>query len=226
MTTLHIPDRWLQPKKKSPREWLFQCSDDLPTLVQTHRAGRYFRQLIHLLEKQHHIFDYHLTLLQNSTPFNHLEITVYFGDPRRTVNPSDLPVCISCETAHELSAASLISEQQHTRAWLDARGRYKLIVTPTRHVERLTQLTDGEMDALWKDAVDLIDREAGSLDGFYPTLAINHGTYRNHAHLHLKISFRDDVWKPTIAPRYQEKLEQINQLLQDPTIVADCFGTN
>lgn len=225
MTTLDIPHRWLHCRK-SARGWNFQCSVDLPTLVRTHRATRYFRQLVHYIEDQNQIYDYHMALRPNFRQNNHLNIAIYFGSPNCPINPPPLPVCISCTPTHELSMTSLISEQRHTRAWLDARGRSKLIVTPIRHVERLTELTDedGEMDAFWQDAVDLIDREVGHGIGPYPTLALNHGTYRNHAHLHLKITFEYPIWQSTIALQYKEKLRRIKQLLKDPAVIADCFS--
>jgi diadenosine tetraphosphate (Ap4A) HIT family hydrolase len=151
---------------------------------------------------------------------------IYFGDPNCNSNPSPTPICMSCEPTHELSMASLLSEQQYTRAWLDGRARAKLILTPIRHVERLSELTDedGEMEAFWQDAVELINRECGQLEKDYPTMILNHGKYRNHAHLHLKINFIENIWDRIIAPQHQEKLEEIKQLLQKSTVVDDCIG--
>jgi diadenosine tetraphosphate (Ap4A) HIT family hydrolase len=224
MTSLIIPRLWLTAEKSS-NKWIFQCSTDLPDLVKTDRAASYFRQLINLLEIDNQILDYHLKLRHNFKRNYQLDVLIYFGDPNRTVNPSPTSVCISCEPTHELSRTSLLSEQKYTRAWLDARNRPKLILTPVRHVERLSELTDedGEMQAFWYDAVELLNREDIQLEN-YPNMILNHGTYRNHPHLHLKFNFIDAIWNTMIAPRYQEKIKEMKQLLQQQTVVEDCFG--
>src|SRR4051812_40810498 len=93
-------------------------------------------------------------------------------------------------SSHELSRTTLLSEQQYTYAWLDFRNRSKLIITPKRHVERLSELKDEnrEMEAFWYDTVEVIDRECDHISELnYPVLSINHGTFRKHAHIHLKI---------------------------------------
>jgi diadenosine tetraphosphate (Ap4A) HIT family hydrolase len=199
---------------------------NLPELVKTNRAARYFRELINLFEYDTQQIDYHLKLRHHFKRHNQLDVMIYFGDPHRTSNPSPTSVCISCEPTHELSVASLLSERQYTRAWLDCRARAKLILTPIRHAERLSDLTDddGEMEAFWRDAVELVDREAGHIENYYPTIVLNHGKYRNHAHLHLKISFTDDVWNRLIVPNHREKIHQIKQLLQKSDVVVDCLG--
>jgi diadenosine tetraphosphate (Ap4A) HIT family hydrolase len=227
MTSLIIPTGWLIPRKR-PGEWIFKCSINLTDLVKTHRAASYFRRLVTLLEHDYQIVDYHLKLRHNYKRNNELDVLIYFGDPNRTSSPSLTSVCISCEPTHELSIASLLSEQQYTRAWLDARARPKLILTPTRHVEGLSELIDenGEMEAFWHDAVELVNREGDQLEKDYPTMILNHGTYRNHVHLHLKINFTDNIWNTIIAPRYQEKIKEIKQLLQKPNVVNDCFKKN
>jgi diadenosine tetraphosphate (Ap4A) HIT family hydrolase len=227
MTSLIIPNNWLTPQKRR-KEWIFQCSINLPDLVKTHRAASYFRRIVTLLEDDNQILDYHLKLRHNFNRNNQLDVLIYFNDPNRTENPSSASICISCEPTHELSMKSLLSEQQYTRAWLDARARSKLILTPIRHVERLSDLTDedGEMEAFWRDAVDLVDRECNQLEQYYPNMILNHGTYRNHAHLHLKINFRDDIWNTRIAPQHQDQIKEIKQLIQETNVVKDCFGQN
>jgi diadenosine tetraphosphate (Ap4A) HIT family hydrolase len=224
MTSLTIPRSWLNARKFS-NEWIFECSTDLPDLVKSDRAASYFRQLINLLEIDNQILDYHLELRHNVKRNYQLDIFIYFGNLDRNVNPSPTSVCISCEPTHELSRVTLLSEQQYTRAWLDGRARPKLILTPIRHVERLLELTDedGEMKAFWYDAVELFNREGIQLEKC-PNMALNHGTYRNHAHLHLKIDFTDDIWNTMVAPQYQEKIKELKQLLEQQTIVEDCFG--
>lgn len=60
-----------------------------------------------------------------------------------------------------------------------------IIVTPVRHVERLTELSADEARALWTDV-------ATQLRPLLPTdtrrciksIAVNHGSRQNHPHLH------------------------------------------
>jgi hypothetical protein len=225
MSLLTIPAQWLIPQKL-PNEWRFQCSTSLDNLVATNQAAPYFRQLVTLLESDHQLVDYQLKFQHDLKRNNQLDIFVYFGESTRISNPPPISVCISCEPTHELSSTSLLSEQQYTRTWLDFRARPKLILTPIRHIERLSELTDdnGEMEAFWKDTVELIDRESGQLEKSYLTMKLNHGTYRNHAHLHLKINFTDELWSEIIAPRHKERIEKIKRLLQEPAVVKECMG--
>jgi diadenosine tetraphosphate (Ap4A) HIT family hydrolase len=99
-----------------------------------------------------------------------------------------------------------------------------LILTPKRHVERLSELTDEEIEAFWSDTVQVIDRECDHIDELnYPTLAINHGTFRKHAHMHLKIDIPKDIWETVIVPRHREKLENLTELLKQMALVSACF---
>lgn len=79
------------------------------------------------------------------------------------------------------SADTLLFSLDHHNVWVDAKGRSMLIITPKRHVERVTELTDDELVEL-----------AMQLRKFDAKLAIvNHGAFQNHAHLHLKLAFAD-----------------------------------
>jgi diadenosine tetraphosphate (Ap4A) HIT family hydrolase len=82
---------------------------------------------------------------------------------------------------------SLIYQGEHTRAWLDAKGRPMLIVTPLPHRERLFDLADAELVALWRTAAAQLDRLGLR---HFNAMAINHGRNRNHEHLHLKVKLR------------------------------------
>ncbi|CAF0811169.1 unnamed protein product [Rotaria sp. Silwood1] len=225
MTSLTIPTEWFIPQKM-PNKWIFQCSISLRDLVITNRAGRFFRQLVTFLEQDHQLIDYHLELQYNSQRNNELDIWICFGKSYCTSKPIITPVCISCEVTHELSMATLLSEQQYTRAWLDAKTRAMLILTPIRHVERLSELNDenGEMEAFWHDAIELIDRECNQVEICYRAIVLNHGTYRNHSHLHLKIKFTDDIWNRIIVLRHREKIQQLKQLLQNSSVIEECLG--
>lgn len=223
--TSSIPMDWLVPQKVS-NGWKFQCSTNLRVLVASNHAAHFFRSLLTLIEQDYHLENFHMKIQHRGTLSNQMDVFIFFGEDQLTQPADSVTICSSCEVAHELSRTTLLSEQEHTYAWLDFRNRPKLIITPKRHIERLSQLQDenGEMNAFWSDIVQVIDRECEQMNpSNYPLLAINHGTFRNHGHLHLKIDIPKDYWNTTIAPRYKDKLEHLAQLLKQPASISACF---
>lgn len=117
--------------------------------------------------------------------------------------PLQVPRCMSCDLDCPLELGvkgdgdldaggptardSLIFQGEHARAWLDAKGRPMLIVTPVRHHERLAALCDAELLALWRTAMQQLARLGLR---HFNAMAINHGRNRNHEHLHLKVKLR------------------------------------
>jgi diadenosine tetraphosphate (Ap4A) HIT family hydrolase len=90
------------------------------------------------------------------------------------------------------SSDSLLSESQFTRVWIDAKARPMLIFTPVRHVERLSDMSDDELhDFLICVQTALTKR---SLNRFHCAI-VNHGDFRNHAHLHLKLRFQQHAFE-------------------------------
>jgi hypothetical protein len=70
----------------------------------------------------------------------------------------------------------------------------------------------------------VIDRECDHINELnYPILSINHGTFRKHAHMHLKIDIPKDVWETIVVPRYREKLEYLTELLKQTALISACF---
>lgn len=224
MSSLSIPNQWLQPQKR-PGSWRFDCSTSLAELVRSNRAGLYLRELLDRFETDEQVFDYHVRIRQNRQQDNQCFVTIDFGTAHHRVNPPPIAVCISCEPTHELGVASLLSEQQFHRIWLDGKSKPRLIITPIRHVQRWSELTveDGEMDALWRDAVELIDRECDPANGGYPDLVFNQGIYRNHEHLHLKIAVPKATWDRCVVPRHRKQIQALAQLLQQTSTVTECF---
>ena len=224
MSSLSIPDPWLHPYKL-PGSWTFYCSTNLAELIRSNRAGRYLRELLGRFETDEQVFDYHVRIRQNPQQDTQSIVTIEFGTAHHRVNPPPIAVCVSCEPTHELGVASLLSEQQFHRIWLDVKSRPRLIITPIRHVQRWSELTveNGEMDALWRDAVELIERECDPANEGYPDLVFNQGTYRNHEHLHLKIAVPRETWDRCVVPRHREQIQAIAQLLQETSVVAECF---
>ncbi|CAF3531732.1 unnamed protein product [Adineta steineri] len=220
-----IPVEWLIPHKIA-NGWKFQCSTNLRNLVATNRAALFFRQLVILLEQDYHLVNFHLKIQHNRKKMDQLETFVFCGDDHIEQEPEPVSICSSCDVTHPLSQSTLLSEQQYTYAWLDFRNRPKLILTPKRHVERLSELKDenGEMEAFWYDTVEIIDRECDNINELiYPVLSLNHGTFRKHAHMHLKIDISKDIWETKIVPRHKEKLDYLEQLLKQTELVSACF---
>jgi len=155
-----------------------------------------------------------------------MEVFIFCSDDQIKQQAESVAICSSCDVNHILSRTSLLSEQEHTYAWLDFRNRSKLIITPKRHVERLSELNDdnGEMKAFWHDTIEVIDRECDKINELnYPVLAINHGTFRKHAHMHLKIDITKDIWETKIVPGHKEKLEYLGQFLKQIELISACF---
>jgi diadenosine tetraphosphate (Ap4A) HIT family hydrolase len=224
MSSLSIPSQWLRPEKFAD-SWRFYCSTNFIELVRSNRAGRFLREVLNHFETAEQIFDYHVKIRQNPQQKNRFTVTIHFGTANHRTNPPPIAVCISCEPSHELGVASLLSEQQFHRAWLDGKSRPRLIITPIRHVQRWSDLTDedGEMDALWRDAVELIDRECDPANEPYPDIVFNQGTCRNHEHLHLKIALGKETWDRCIVPRHHEQIQAIARMSQQTNVMAECF---
>ncbi len=79
---------------------------------------------------------------------------------------------------------SLVLDAPHARCWLDAKARPLLVVTPRRHVERLSSLGPEEAAGLVAAAAEGL-RRLGQPPVF--NAIVNHGNNRNHAHLHIKV---------------------------------------
>eukprot|EP01125_Pyxidicula_operculata_P022381 TRINITY_DN910_c1_g2_i1.p1 TRINITY_DN910_c1_g2~~TRINITY_DN910_c1_g2_i1.p1 ORF type:complete len:239 (+),score=38.47 TRINITY_DN910_c1_g2_i1:255-971(+) len=150
--------------------------------------------------------------------------------PRRETHITDK--CMSCDMTVELShgvfreetdpltagvANITFGDSKLVRCWFDAKARPMYIVTPVRHVEAMNQLSDDELGSLWKTGVELVINE-GFQEKNIHNLIINHGIYRNHAHLHLKITIDDltfitaknNKWTPEKQKRFQ-RLVQFNK---------------
>lgn len=221
----NIPVEWLVPHKIT-NGWKFQCSTNLRDLVLTNRAASFFRQLITLIENDYHLENYHLKIQHNRKQSDQMEIFIFCGDDQIKQEADPVGICSSCDVNHQLSQTTLLSEQEHTYAWLDFRNRSKLIITPKRHIECLSELNDDkkEMEAFWYDTVQVIDRECENISvSSYPMLSINHGTFRKHAHMHMKIDITKDIWDTLIVPRHKDKIEYLGQLLKQTELISACF---
>ncbi|RIA84541.1 hypothetical protein C1645_412132 [Glomus cerebriforme] len=114
--------------------------------------------------------------------------------PRKTVN------CISCDTESETNKISKLPYPTTTREevsihhnlWVDAKARSMFIITPKRHVERLSECNDQEIFSMFLLATQIIEQETrlsnANWNGIrFLRMTLNHGNARNVEHLHLKI---------------------------------------
>ncbi|KAI5081058.1 hypothetical protein GOP47_0004241 [Adiantum capillus-veneris] len=158
----------------------------------------FFRELARELEQERSLLDFHLKVTDcPHTRFSGFKVEVFFGDDNRTgpveVAPGE---CISC-FAHavlypgkvpSVTAGECIMDEVngdgHVQCSIDAKARPGFIVTPLRHVERMSDLENDELYALWSAAVKALRSEG--LPSFR-CMILNHGFYRNLPHLHLKV---------------------------------------
>lgn len=148
-----------------------------------------------------------------------------------------ISACISCDTDNVVSRHSLLHESALNRWWMDAKARPNFVITPIRHAERLSELTDDELYALWADAARLLTDETGS-DGAgggdggaaYLALIVNHGRFRNLPHVHLKLRFVAAEFDSSVRARWSaERVEQMRRLLalnDDPVLRAELIGAD
>eukprot|EP00877_Chromochloris_zofingiensis_P008367 jgi/Chrzof1/3784/Cz13g08190.t1 len=131
------------------------------------------------------------------------------------------------DVAGPVSRDSLIKETKHMRCWLDAKARPLFVITPKLHHERLLDLSDDELVDLFRSAVGLL-AEMGC-PGFN-SMILNHGTRRNHAHLHLKIRIQQREFDRAINGWSQEvrsKLMVLKRFVQEhvPAPAQGARGT-
>lgn len=70
-------------------------------------------------------------------------------------------------------------------------------------------MTDEEMTQFWHDTQAILDEEECD----WQSMILNHGKYRNHAHLHMKINIEKHQWNGSIKMKYAEKIQQMQDLL-------------
>lgn len=219
------PRDWSKLHERSG-ECCFQCSKTLRDLNATGQAADRFYELVRYIETDRKLTDFRL-VIRHHKQNSKLQVIIRFGDLNKIFKSSSDDMCMSCNPQHQLFEASRFSTQERTLAWLDAEGRSELIIlTPRRHVERLSKLSvkDGEMAAFWQDAMNILDN-AGETDTIRD-MAINQGTYRTHAHLHLKIYFNQECWDK-IADECKEQITTIRRIRNEQLVnknEVDKFG--
>lgn len=157
----------------------------------------FFRELSRQIEQEHLLQDFHMKITDSLTTGRSFKVQIFFGEDDRegpeVVAPGE---CISCHAHADLYPGKLpkitagdcimseIDGGGYVQCSIDAKARPGFIITPLRHVERMSCLEDDELYALWSAAVKALRSEGLST---FRSMILNHGSYRNLPHLHLKV---------------------------------------
>jgi len=155
-------------------------------------------------------------------------VRIYYGKNYQSCL-KDRALCISCDLDNDVSKAAFLYSSRFHNLWLDAKARSMFVVTPHRHVERLSQLSDEELFSFWSEACALL---ASEYDCALPAvqfdrMVVNQGLYRNLSHLHMKVYTGKSRWvalQRTWQVDRWRKWERIIQLSSDREIVRQLIG--
>jgi len=183
----------------------------------------FFRSILAFL-KSKDIEHFHLKIVPSSSAFSCL--VFYGGDKHK---PRHRKACISCDLDNDVAKASSLGSTKHNRLWIDGKFRPMFIVTPIDHVEHMSQLSDDQLYALWRDACDLLAKQSQteSKDCPFERMVVNHGNYRNLAHLHLKIGLKDRVFQGCVKGWSEElraQFQRLQELCRDPAVLKAFIG--
>jgi hypothetical protein len=174
------------------------------------------------IEVDRQILDYHLKLTSNKSSW---QVTVYYG--KKYEGPLKVDRCMSCDLdcplslgvygVHQeaakkeiLSSDCLLKQSLSSRVWLDGKAREMFIVTPIAHKERLSELSDEELVDVFKQSVQIL------LTMNCPRficMIINHGCFRNHAHLHLKVKIHRELFETAKQGWSEDVRKMFNKIL-------------
>lgn len=157
----------------------------------------FFRELSRVLEQERLLQDFHMRIRDSPGKGRAFKVDIFFGDEDRdgpvVVAPRE---CISCFSHAVLYPGKVptitagdcimneIDGDGHVQCSIDAKARPGFIVTPLQHVERMSDLEDDQLFALWSTAVKALRSEGLPT---FRSMILNHGFYRNLPHLHLKV---------------------------------------
>lgn len=192
----------------------------------------FFREIAWELEEKRQLVDFHLKVRDGD---NNFKVEVFLGDERPGPELLAPEECISCfsdtpvypgrEPRLEVGECILeeFSDQPHVRCRLDFKGRSGFVIAPVRHVERMSDLKDEELGAMWSVAVRLL-RQGGMR---FISMVLNHGSYRTLNHLHLKVWVETEVYEQyqmTWSDERKELWRKIQELARTrPRKPQQCF---
>ncbi|MCO5559203.1 hypothetical protein L7F22_012798 [Adiantum nelumboides] len=178
----------------------------------------FFRDITTEVEGFRQLQDFHLKVRDGDGDFR---VEVFFNEERSGPDVSPYDDCIGCcpETnlfvGQEPGMASkeCILEEFSLRPYvvcrLDPKGRAGFSVMPVRHVERMSDMDDDELYAMWSVAATVL-RQVGLP---FISLILNHGRYRTLYHLNLKVWVDQDAHGKFIST-YKEETKQLWNRLQ------------
>ncbi|CAI2164581.1 11304_t:CDS:1 [Funneliformis geosporum] len=170
------------------------------------RVVNFFRNITTTIEQEEKLLDFNFFLRERSTHNNSITnskegfyVTITQSDPTR-FPPVKRRNCLSCDTESETNLFSKLAYPLTTREevsichnlWFDAKARPMFIITPKRHIERLSDCNDQEIFSMFLLAVQTIEQETRISNAHwngirFVGMTLNHGNARNLEHLHLKI---------------------------------------
>lgn len=167
--------------------------------------------------------DFHLRIEHDGN--SGMTFCAYFGGPDRD-GPLKLDACLSCTgsaATRRVAQASKIREAKTCSVWLDAQGRPMLVATPIDHIESVDDLGDDQLGDLF------VSMGAALREHVFPhgqisfvSLIANHGSFRNHRHLHLKCRLEPAVF--AAAESLAERHAQIRAMQSDPEVARAIRG--
>eukprot|EP00250_Pteridium_aquilinum_P014567 c22065_g1_i1 orf=98-1078(+) len=210
----------MQPGRKLELKYAKQPSKDFCEFMETtpkEEVVAFFRDVAGELEGFRQLVDFHMKIRDGEGDFR---IEVFFGEERNGPEVSPYDDCIMCCPDANLfvgqvpgmAAGECILEEFSYRPYaicrLDAKGRSGFSVTPVRHVERMSDLDDNELYAMWSVAVRTV-RHIGIP---FVSLIMNHGTYRTLYHLNLKVWVDNELHEQYRSTWREDRKELWNRL--------------
>ncbi|CAF1366510.1 unnamed protein product [Rotaria sordida] len=206
-TNSEINSLWLIPYSFKCG-YSFQCPLTFKQLIDRQMSQKYFQEILTVTEQNNKFYDFHMRL--RSQGQYGLTVDFIYKNADDQSGPIKDDACISCDMNNQLSQLSLIRQNPTTYIWLDTQLRNKLIVTPRRHIERLSNMTKEEMAQFWHDTQVVLDEEGCD----WQSMVLNHGKYREHVHLQMKINIEQHQWNQYIKKKYEKKIQQMQHLLK------------
>lgn len=160
----------------------------------------FFREVAEEIEDYCRISNYHVKVRNREGSFR---IDVLYGEEKsgpELVLPGE---CISCFADAPLypgkepglNAGECIleefSEQPYAICRMDTKGRSGFDIVPVRHVERMSDLNDDEIYALWHVAVTFLTQT--NLP--FISMVMKQGNHRNLEHFHVRVWVENDLHK-------------------------------
>ncbi|CAG8440575.1 11933_t:CDS:10 [Diversispora eburnea] len=165
------------------------------------RVVSFFQNIITIIEKDKKMEHFKMTIHQNYHGFFVKIVENDTGPPSKVLN------CMSCDLESETSKTSkldypLATKERFHNLWIDAKARPMFVITPIRHVERLSECTEEEIFSMFLLSIQTLEEEQrisgknGMINFIsFISMTLNHGNSRNLAHLHLKIRLRRNDFK-------------------------------